>query len=673
MAVYWDDLQAESNIYAWITEERVVIEYNDYHYLGGTELGTFQVVLHSSGVIEFNYLYIATAYSATVGLNYGDGNYYNSYPYNELEGAIEFGLQFTWEMPDHDVSCSLTAPEEIPPDVPVWLSATAQNLGNSTEYNVHITLYIDGTQVAEETVAVLDLYETHSISYYWTPGEVKLFNVTCAVDPVPDEYILSNNVRTRLVQVEEQSEFLIISPSNGESVSGGLVLIQYQTDYPEDISDIQATINGNITVEAQYNGMQEFVVPVFQNGTNAIAVVVYWSSGNTSYASVSIESADVIPIVEPQPDDYYNWYEYSGLYEVYMNYSFGEMLSQFEVDVEGFFAVYYDGELMGTFPTELHVNTLNGYITYEEMIGMQGTHLFFLSGLRSPSTTGTEAEIGDAMAISAWSDLCYINGSSIWNGYAVWNATSRTTILQGSIFRHNGILAAYTYVGSDAAGWVIDTSFFPMADTAPPVFVTPLEDITAEAGEFFAYQIEVYDDSGIDSFTVNSSLFSVTLSGMLTNVARLHVGVYNLEVVARDPFGHELTGHLSVFVEDTTPPEWIDPPGDLTIDFGEILLVSVDAEDFSGIDHWSVNSTRFTVTAQGVLTSIVQLQPGVYWLNVSVYDVHDNMNAMILSVTVMGSGQPLDMFLVVWVGSMTAIAVGGFVVAMMRRRTRRGV
>jgi hypothetical protein len=98
LAPFWDDLRAENNVYAWATAEWVVIEFNDYDYLGGSLLGTFQVVLYASGVIQFNYLEIVNVYSGTVGLNHGDGIHYNDYLDNNLQGVTDFALRFTYQI-----------------------------------------------------------------------------------------------------------------------------------------------------------------------------------------------------------------------------------------------------------------------------------------------------------------------------------------------------------------------------------------------------------------------------------------------------------------------------------------------------------------------------------------------------------------------------------------------
>ena len=99
----------------------------------------------------------------------------------------------------------------------------------------------------------------------------------------------------------------------------------------------------------------------------------------------------------------------------------------------------------------------------------------------------------------------------------------------------------------------------------------------------------------------------------------------------------------------------------------------VSAEDYFVIDHYSVNDTRFTMNADGWLTSVIQLQAGTYPVLVSVFDSHGNVNTMTIEVIVQGGGIPSDMFLILMVGAFTIIVVGGFIVILLiRRRTAGG-
>lgn len=669
MAPLWDDLQASNNIYLWTTPDRVVIQFNEYEYLGGSDIGTFQVVLHAGGLIEFNYLILYTIYDATVGLNHGDGIHYNSYPADTMDGFSEFGIQFTYETPEHDLSASLSAPERVWLDVPVEITATVVNTGNNTESNFYLRLFIDGSQVESLYIASLAPFHSESIVYEWTPTSVRVYNLTAAVDVVLGEYSTTNNVRTRLVEVEAPREFNILTPSESEIVSGGTVHLEYSAVSPDEIYYIEVYVNDDYITDVFYTGYQEFMVPVFQNGTNEISIVAYWYDMASAYASVTFESVDVVPILTPVPGDYYNYMESYGQYQYARNFTFNDMISDFVVEVDAVYVYYDSGVPVDTMYTTMHVNILNGYIEYD-LVGMMGMHLFFMTCMDSPVTTGELPEIGDPIVMEAWFNMYYISSYTIWNGYAVWTLTQLGSGDQVTVFRSNGVLATHSPYGE-----VVDTSFFPETDTSPPVWLTEPGVIYVEAGEDLEHQFEVYDDTGINGFSVNNSLFRVTQTGLLTNRVALDVGVYMLQLVVTDPFGNQLVGIVTVIVQDTTPPEWIDHYVNVTISLGDVLQLRVLAEDFSGIDHYSVNNTRFTMNNQGWLTSIVQLDEGLYPLLVTVYDIYENMNTMEILIIVEreGGAPPPDiMFLAVLVGVFTVVAITGFAFIFLLRKRMRG-
>ncbi|MCH8906439.1 MAG: hypothetical protein IH840_05050, partial [Candidatus Heimdallarchaeota archaeon] len=105
IAPFWNELFAENNIYFWDMGTAVVIEFNNYSYIGPADsdlplAGTFELILYDDGNIVFQYqtIYIdgriGTAYTdcygdvdryggfcySTVGLNLGiDLEYYSEY------------------------------------------------------------------------------------------------------------------------------------------------------------------------------------------------------------------------------------------------------------------------------------------------------------------------------------------------------------------------------------------------------------------------------------------------------------------------------------------------------------------------------------------------------------------------------------------------------------------
>jgi len=98
IAPYWDDLRAANpcNIFVrnLTAPNRVVVEWQNYYTLGGSLVGTFEIILFETGDIIFNYDYLSYASSYTCGLNLGINTlYFNSY--TGLTASMDnFSIQF---------------------------------------------------------------------------------------------------------------------------------------------------------------------------------------------------------------------------------------------------------------------------------------------------------------------------------------------------------------------------------------------------------------------------------------------------------------------------------------------------------------------------------------------------------------------------------------------------
>jgi len=202
VAPFWDDLVAQSNVYAWSTSEFVAIQYNNIIlYPSGPVAGTFEVVFHSNGTIDFNYLEILNAFTATVGLNYGDGVFYNSYPYTSLLGVTTFTLRFEYAPIGSELSADLVTPTYGVPGITNSITAIVENIGSNDETDVELYLYLDEVIVGSTTFPLLASGESGNFSYEWTPTSEGIYNFTVYVEPVLDELNLVNNRVTRFVGV----------------------------------------------------------------------------------------------------------------------------------------------------------------------------------------------------------------------------------------------------------------------------------------------------------------------------------------------------------------------------------------------------------------------------------------------------------------------------------------
>lgn len=88
-------------------------------------------------------------------------------------------------------------------------------------------------------------------------------------------------------------------------------------------------------------------------------------------------------------------------------------------------------------------------------------------------------------------------------------------------------------------------------------------------------------------------------------------------------------------VDDTLPPTWGVVPVNQQLVHGESLSYQLYATDISGIGGWSVNDTlHFHITETGLLTNATALDIGKHFVNISVWDVHDNELWCVISVAV---------------------------------------
>lgn len=73
IAVMYNNLIAENNIYIWEQQDKIIIEYDQYKYVNDVFVGSFEVVLYQNGTIILQYKNVdITKYTSLVGLNQGN-------------------------------------------------------------------------------------------------------------------------------------------------------------------------------------------------------------------------------------------------------------------------------------------------------------------------------------------------------------------------------------------------------------------------------------------------------------------------------------------------------------------------------------------------------------------------------------------------------------------------
>lgn len=134
------------------------------------------------------------------------------------------------------------------------------------------------------------------------------------------------------------------------------------------------------------------------------------------------------------------------------------------------------------------------------------------------------------------------SGNMLWNRSTGGSYSDRYwDVVEGS----NGDLftGGYADSGSGYDAWLAKTAY-------PLAFSPALTDQTEPFNAPLTYDINVYSWFGEDTWTLNDTThFSVSGTGVVTNALVLATGVYGLRVSVNDTLGHEITGEFTVAIE----------------------------------------------------------------------------------------------------------------------------
>jgi hypothetical protein len=140
------------------------------------------------------------------------------------------------------------------------------------------------------------------------------------------------------------------------------------------------------------------------------------------------------------------------------------------------------------------------------------------------------------------------------------------------------------------------------------------------------------DDSliGTDIGVLSGGTASITWSGLSEGAT------YEWYAIAHDgSASNQSTTWSFTVLEDS--PTWDVLPTDQIIEYGDDFSYDLDASDSSGINNWWINDTvNFAIDSEGLITNIVSLSVGVYWLETRAYDAYGRYCSAIFKVTVEG-------------------------------------
>jgi parallel beta-helix repeat protein len=119
------------------------------------------------------------------------------------------------QKPEHDLAVTLETPSLLKLGESGLINATVWNRGLNNETNIEFSLFINGTIASSILIPELLTEESYTLSYSWTSNVEGVYNVTAYANPVPDENITANNLKTGFVRVLILPEILIVNDDDG--------------------------------------------------------------------------------------------------------------------------------------------------------------------------------------------------------------------------------------------------------------------------------------------------------------------------------------------------------------------------------------------------------------------------------------------------------------------------
>jgi len=176
---------------------------------------------------------------------------------------------FNWVgvKPEHDLTVGLEAPKTIKPGQTVTLNATVLNRGLNNETDIEFHLLINGEQVANKTIAFLQIGELETLNYSWTPLLEGTYNITAYAPPLPGEERTQNNAKSTKTIVTAMIVALFKNvdpwdfPSNQEALElyGISYIVFSSSDFGYvDLSEFTKVVIPSDQDQAFYDAMNEY-------------------------------------------------------------------------------------------------------------------------------------------------------------------------------------------------------------------------------------------------------------------------------------------------------------------------------------------------------------------------------------------------------------------------------
>jgi parallel beta-helix repeat protein len=173
-------------------------------------------------------------------------------------------------------------------------------------------------------------------------------------------------------------------------------------------------------------------------------------------------------------------------------------------------------------------------------------------------TEPSEYEVGTTGNTMTWNSSALNPGTyellidSEPQGPVVWDGGAIAADVDGlAVGVYNVTLVTFHVSGH----WLSNQSTLTVVDTvAPDWSITPV-DQTLEYDEPLSYQVEATDPSGIASWSIDDTTnFTISGSGLITNATTLEPGVYYFEITVTDNYSNSKSITIMITVNDPIPP-----------------------------------------------------------------------------------------------------------------------
>ncbi|MFX0208595.1 MAG: DUF4350 domain-containing protein, partial [Candidatus Hodarchaeota archaeon] len=656
VALFWDDLLpgyvegSEIYVKTLTNPNRVVIEYHDIIYIRRDLAGSFEVVFYETGEILFQYDYIDSIVSYTVGLNYGqEPTFFNVYD-GLTSSTDDLAILFTYVQQDknlHDIGVSLEAPSFLQSDEATIINATVSNHGSFEETNVELQLWVNNILETSYLYPTFPIEAVETLTYSWTPTERGIYNVTAYVIPVLEETVIFNNYHEITVKV-----------GLGGEPNGKRILFD-EAHFPA------YSIESNPAYDTE-GGYSEFANLLADGG-----YIVETIDPNTLIDSSILSGADILVIVCSQNaykvtelESIEKWVKEGGSLLVITDWGdYGNqiypLIARFGLDFANDLINDSDDHIVTGKTSWIAYDGVN-ILSHSITLDISRIEMYSGDGLIDSPKGLTPIIVTDSDGTSTWKNGTFASSVSLMNILEGGSAgAGRICVIGDSNLWDNAYDADsdgdLNFYDSDneVLAWNTIDWLSDVLDSISPIFTfTPNSNLTYTEGTTGYTLNWIAIDSHPGTYVITQDGLKVDgnvwYSGIpiTLNIDGLTVGTYIFNCTVLDAIRNSIFHIVTVNVVDNTFPAFIIIPNNFKYSEGTIgHTISWTATDtnpntYTIYKNGSIIETGSWVSDTPIVINVDGLAIGTYYYTLVVTDSSDNSAMDTVIVTVVNSAIP---------------------------------